>query len=117
MDSDNASTTPPVGKIHRCSCGRRMSSLQHDFRSICVVCRGVDFDTNHRCPKCKDFSYLLMANYVKYKISLQHKLQSKYKLKDPLRLMLPILQPISIPSVTSVSKMSPRSCLGLRVRF
>ena len=54
MDSDNAAATPSTGKIRHCSCGRRMSSLIHDFDSICVVCRDVDCDTDHRCPGCTD---------------------------------------------------------------
>ena len=78
------STTPAAGKIRRCSCGRRVSSLIHDFHSICIVCRGVDCDTDHRCPKCKDNGDLVMTKYVTHKISLQHKLQSKLSKREPV---------------------------------
>ena len=61
MDSNDTAATPS-GKIRRCPCGRRMSSLQHDFHSVCIVCRGVDCDTDHRCPECNDISDLLMTN-------------------------------------------------------
>ena len=71
MDSDYSSTTPPAGKIRRCSCGRRMSSLQHDFHSTCVVCRGVDCDTDHTCPECKDVGDLVMTKNVVHKMSFQ----------------------------------------------
>ena len=61
-----------------------MSSLIHDFHSICVVCRGVDCDRDHRCPKCTDVADSVMTKYVAHKISLQHKLQSKHSKKDPV---------------------------------
>ena len=60
MASDNSSataaTSPPVGKVHRCPCGRRMSSLTHDLLSLCIICRGIDCATDNRCAKCADIS-------------------------------------------------------------
>ena len=61
-----------------------MSSVIHDFHSICVVCRGVDCDTDHRCPECKDVGDLVMTKYITNKLSLQRKLQSKRSKKDPV---------------------------------
>ena len=84
MDSDTAATTPPSGKILHCSCGRRTSSLIHDFHSICVVCRGVDCDADHRCPECTDMGDSVMSKYVEHKHSLQRKLQSKHSKQDPV---------------------------------
>ena len=82
MDSDNSTTTPPAGKIRQCLCGRRMSSLQHDFHSLRVVCQRVDCETNSRCPDCAEVGDLAITNYVMHKPSLQGKLQSKHKLKE-----------------------------------
>ena len=115
MDSDNASTTPPAGKIHRCSCGRRMSSLIHDFHSVCAVCRGGDCDTDHRCPECKDIGDLVMTKYVTHKISLQHKFQSKWSKKDPVPAPVvadvaadvAVSEPPSSPVPPSVTSVSP----------
>ena len=59
-----------------------MSSLIHDFHSICVVCRGVDCVTDHWCPECKDVGDSVMTKYVVHKLSLQRKLQSKHRKKD-----------------------------------
>ena len=73
MDSETATNTSPAGKIRRCSCGRKMSSLIHDFHSIC-----------HRCPECTDVGDAVMSKYVTHKLSLQHKLQSKRSKKDPV---------------------------------
>ena len=74
MDSDSAAA-PPAGKIHRCSCGRRkMSGLIHDFQTVCILCRGVDCDTDHRCLKCTDMTDFVRTKYVALKLSLQHKL-------------------------------------------
>ena len=79
MDSDSAATTLLTGKIHRCLCGRRMSSLIHDFHSICVDC-----DAHHRCPECTDVGDSVMSKYIAPKLSLQLKLQSKCSKKDPV---------------------------------
>ena len=59
-----------------------MSSLQHDFHSSCVACRGVDCDNDNRRKECADVGDVVMTNYVKHKLSLHHKLQSKGKLKE-----------------------------------
>ena len=59
-----------------------MSSLQHDFHSLCVVCQGLIVTTDNRCPKCAGVGDLAMTNYIKHKLSLQRKLQSKRKLKE-----------------------------------
>ena len=115
MDSDNTSATPPAGKICRCSCGKRMISLQHDFHSVCVACRGIDCDTDHGCPECKDVTDLLMTYYVKHKISLQRKLHSQWSKKKPVPArvvalmprMLQFTEPPSSPVPPSVPSVSP----------
>ena len=74
MDSDNFAATPLAGKIRCCPCGTQMSSIQHYFHSLCIVCREVDCDTDNRCLERADVDDLEMTNYVKLKLSLQHKL-------------------------------------------
>ena len=61
----------------------------NDIHFLCVVCRGVDCDTDDHCPECADMGDVAMTNYVKHKLSLQRKLQSKRKLKET----------VSVPSV------------------
>ena len=60
MASDNSSATaatpPPVGMVCRCPCGKRVSSLTHDFLSLCIICRGIDCSTDNRCVECADVS-------------------------------------------------------------
>ena len=46
-------TATSSGKIHLCSCGRRMSSLSYDHHSICSVCRGFDCTLDNRCEECE----------------------------------------------------------------
>ena len=40
--SATATAAAAVGRIRRCPCGRRMSSLTHDYHSCCIFCRGID---------------------------------------------------------------------------
>ena len=87
MDSDNSTavaTTPPAGKVRRCPCGRRMSSLTHDSHSLCIIYRGIDCDTDNRCAKCADVSEELMTTYVKHGQNLKRKLLSKKKQEGAL---------------------------------
>ena len=51
MDSDGSSSSSTAAKIRHCRCGRRMSSLGKDFHSVCINCRGIDFDVDNRCNK------------------------------------------------------------------
>ena len=47
-DSAAASAATQAG-FHRCACGRRMSSMTHDYHSFCVHCRGFECNFNNRC--------------------------------------------------------------------
>ena len=79
MDSDNFSSASPAGKVRTCHCGKRMSSLT-DFRTVCIDCRGVDCNFDHRCMECTDTDDFTMTEYVRHKLTLRRKLMSKHKL-------------------------------------
>ena len=53
-DSDNSFSSSPVGKVHSCHCGKRMSSITKDFHTVCIDCRGVDCDLDNHCVECTD---------------------------------------------------------------
>ena len=54
-------------------CGRRMSSLQFDKHTFCVVCRDIKCSLDTRCKECNAWSKEFMLGYVKH----QHTLVSK----------------------------------------
>ena len=51
-------------------CGRRMSSLQFDKHSLCVVWRDMKCSLASRCKECKSWSKEFMLGYVKHQRSL-----------------------------------------------
>ena len=51
-------------------CGRRMSSLQFDKHTFCVICRGMKCSLATRCKECKAWSKEFMLGYVKHQRSL-----------------------------------------------
>ena len=51
-------------------CGRRMSSLQFDKHTFCVICRDVKCSLATRCKECKAWSKEFMLGYVKHQRSL-----------------------------------------------
>ena len=51
-------------------CGRRMSSLQFDKHTLCVVCRDVKCSLDTSCKECKAWSKEFMLGYVKHQRSL-----------------------------------------------
>ena len=82
MDVMAAATAAAVGRIRRCPCGRRMSSLMHDYHSRCIFCRGIDCTIDRRCDECLLVFYVQFNAYVKHQNSLKRKLQSKQKCKS-----------------------------------
>ena len=54
MDSDHSSSASLAVKICNCQCGRRMSSITHDFHSVCIECIGVDCIIDSWCIECSD---------------------------------------------------------------
>ena len=50
-------------------CGRRMSSLQFDKHTLCVVCRDMKCSLDTRCKECKAWSKEFMLGYVKHQRS------------------------------------------------
>ena len=51
-------------------CGCRMSSLQFDKHTFCVVCRDMKCSLATRCKECKAWSKEFMLGYVKHQRSL-----------------------------------------------
>ena len=51
-------------------CGRRMSSLQFDKHTFCVICRDMKCSLATRCKECKACSKEFMLGYVKHQRSL-----------------------------------------------
>ena len=51
-------------------CGRRMSSLQFDKHTFCVICRDMKCSLATRCKECKAWSKEFMLGYVKHQRSL-----------------------------------------------
>ena len=84
MDSDHSSSASPAGNIHNCLCGKRVSSINCDFHSVCVACRGIDCDIDKCSNECTDVDDISMTKYVKHKLSLKRRLLCKCKLKDLL---------------------------------
>ena len=87
-------TPPPAGKVRCCICERRMSSLTHDFHSLCTDCHGRDCDLDIRCEECIDVADDVMLAYVKHRLSLQRKSPSKQRLKSTV--------PVDVPAVDVV---------------
>ena len=54
-------------------CGSRMSRLQFDNHTLCVVCRDVKCSLDTRCKECKAWSKEFMLGYVKHQRSLASK--------------------------------------------
>ena len=83
-------------------CGRRMSSLQFDKHTLCVVCRDIKCSLDTRCKECKAWSKEFMLGYVKH----QRYLVSKAKKSTPSSSPSPPVTAVttapvvSLPSVT-----------------
>ena len=64
-------TTVDLYARHSCPrCGRRMSSLQLDKHTFCVICRDMKCSLATRCKECKAWSKEFMLGYVKHQRSL-----------------------------------------------
>ena len=58
-----------------------MSSLTKDFHTVCIDCRGVYCDLDHRCMELHDTDDSIITEYVRHKLTLHRKMLSKHKLK------------------------------------
>ena len=68
------SATTDVSAHRSCPrCPRRVSSLQFDKHTLCVVCRDVKCCLDTRCKECKSWSKEFMLGYVKHQCSLVSK--------------------------------------------
>ena len=75
--SPSTPTTSAATDVSACRscprCGRRMSSLQFDKHTLCVVCRDVKCSLDTRCKEFKPWSKEFMLGYVKQQRSLVSK--------------------------------------------
>ena len=78
-------TAASLGKICRCPCGRRMSSLSYDHYSICSFCRGFDCTLDNRCEECLLISDEQFQLYFKHQKSLKSKVLSRQRSRSRLR--------------------------------
>ena len=81
-------------------CGRRMSALQFDKHTFCVVCRDIKCSLATRCKECKAWSKDFMLGYVKH----QRTLVSKARRAPPFSSPSP-----PVTAVTTASLVSPPS--------
>ena len=86
-------------------CGRRMSALQFDKHTFCVVCRDIKCSLATRCKECKVWSKDFMLGYVKH----QRTLVSKAKRAPPSSSPSP-----PVTAVTTASLVSPHQKLFLK---
>ena len=110
--TDVTPTAPTtVGKIRRCPCGRRMSSLTQDYHSCCIFCRGIDCTLDQRCDECLLVSDIQFNAYVKHQKSLKRRRLFNQKGKDKNQTSDPDVPP-EFASVVSSSPPSVRSKTG-----
>ena len=86
-------TATTVGRIRRCPCGRRMSSLTHDYHSCCIFCRGIDCTLDQRCDECLIVSEIQFNAYVKHQKSLKRKRLLIRKVRVKIRLLTSMCLP------------------------
>ena len=64
-------------------CGRRISSLQFDKHTLCVVCRDIKCSLDTRCKECKAWSKEFMLGYVKHQRTLVSKARKSTTASSP----------------------------------
>ena len=74
----------PSGKICRCPCGRRLSSLSYEHHSICSFCSGFDSTIDSRCEECLLISDEQFQLYFKHQKSLKSKVLSRQRSRSCL---------------------------------
>ena len=104
-------TATTGGRIRRCPCGRRMSSLTHDYHSCCIICRVLDCTLDQRCDECLFFSDVQFKAYIKHQKSLKRKSLFNQKGKGKKQTSDPDVPP-EFASVASSSPPSLRSETG-----
>ena len=77
-------------------CGHRMSSLQFDKHTLCIVYRDIKCSLDTRCKECKAWSKEFMLGYVKHQRSLVSKAK-KSTLSSPWP---PVTAVTTAPSVS-----------------
>ena len=77
--SSSASTSSSEAGSHRnCSvCKKRISNYKFDKHTVCISCRAIKCDLDHRCDECKDWKKEEMESYLKHRKSLETKSKKK----------------------------------------
>ena len=99
--SSAVSAIPPTaaaasGKIRRCSCGRKMSSLNYDHHSVCSFCRGFESNVDNRCEECLLITDNQFQLYFKHQKSLKCKVISRQHSRSRLNRMTLLCPPQTI---------------------
>ena len=84
--SDSSSETLPDVRCTYITCPRRMSKKTADRHTLCVSCRGFDYDIDTRCEECMEWPEEEVRLYAKYRKSLNPRLLRSRSLL--LRLLL-----------------------------
>ena len=64
-------------------CGHRMSSLQFDKHTLCVVCRDIKCSLDTKCKECKAWLKEFMLGYVKHQRTLVSKARKSTPASSP----------------------------------
>ena len=110
--SDSSVETPVDGRRKCSSCPRRMSKKSADRHTVCITCRGFDYDINNRCEECLEWSEDDIVAYAKYRKSLKSReSSSKQKSKIPITPLTPSRpspQPAPQPAPLPAQQPAPR---------
>ena len=71
--SDSSVENPPEARRKCIACPRRMSKKTADRHTLCVSCRGFDYDLESRCEECIEWPEEEVKSYAKYRKSLKSK--------------------------------------------
>ena len=83
--------------------------MTYDFHSVCVSCRGIDCDLEHRCDECANIDDDAMTVYVRRRRLLLQKQHSKSKRKDPLLCASAVANPVIVNNPPSSVELPPVS--------
>ena len=81
--SDSSVDNPPEVRRKCIACPRRMSKKTADRHTLCISCRGFDYDVDSRCEECMEWPEEEVRLYAKYRKSLKSKDSSKSRPSAP----------------------------------
>ena len=71
--SDSSVDNPPEVRRKCIACPRRMSKKTADRHTLCISCRGFDYDVDSCCEECMEWPEEEVRLYAKYRKSLKSK--------------------------------------------